>query len=577
METLDEFLDAIYGDTHGYSYVATKEKDGAWNQRFFEWPKERESLEDFVQQESKTKDVYYGPALYSRPQATKGSIRDSRVFWCEFDGTVPETLDGIPRPHIRVRSSKDGHEHWYWKTPPVGLNELERINRRLAYYLGADTSGWDATQVLRPPGTKNFKNAERVRDVTIISTRPGISNFTELDASLPTAPEIVEIPIATDLPPLEEVVAKYAFPEETFKLLRSGSEEGDRSKDLMHLGYAVAELGMTDDEILSILVNADTAWGKFKDRPDRLIRLAEIVTRCREKYPDLQSKSTSLNYYGFTSLIENVPEVEWAWEGLLEKGGTLLLSGPPGIGKTQFALNMCMHFSLGEDFLGFKVPRPYRVAFFSLEMGQSELLVFYRLLQKNYKTGQLEVLDKNFLTFPVGEPMYLTNAAIQIQVEEIVERLELDGVIFDSLGSTTSESLLSDSDARQIMDWNDRFRNRYGVFTGYIHHNRKASGDNKRPNKLADVYGSVYFQARPTTIICLWENRQDASGNSLECIPLKVRLAPKPSPFIIQRSFNLNYTRKEQGTILPPKRETKVPDKQESRVVQPGRPGIGFG
>src|SRR3546814_13518964 len=33
----------------------------------------------------------------------------------------------------------------------------EELNRRLTYHVGADHGGWDLTQVLRFPGTKNYK------------------------------------------------------------------------------------------------------------------------------------------------------------------------------------------------------------------------------------------------------------------------------------------------------------------------------------------------------------------------------------------------------------------------------------
>lgn len=574
MTDLEEFFDLIYDGEEGYAYTATKSGED-FNQEFFEWPKQKDALVEHVLEESKDKDVYYGPALYERPVARKHSVRGARVFWCEFDGVLPKDLQGIPRPHLRVRSSTDGHEHWYWRSDKlVSPTDLENVNRRITYTLGADTSGWDSTQILRPPETLNFKRDSTGIAVTLVGQRNSFTSLNHLDNILPGTPEPIEIPANTELPEVSGVIASYTFSKELFKLFREGPEGEDRSRGLMNLGYELVELGMKDDEVLALLVHADNRWGKFKERPDRLIRLAEIVSVGRQKYPNAINSEDSfgLQPFGFDALLKHDVQIEWVWEGLLEKSGTLLISGPPAIGKTQFALNMALNFCLGQDFLGFVVPRTYRVGFFSLEMGHAELKVFYGELRKSFDDEETLILDKQFLTFPVGEPLYLTNESVQQLVEDLVEEYELDGIIFDSLGSTTPDSLTNDVDARKIMDWNDRFRNRRGVFTTYIHHNRKASGDNKRPNKLADVYGSVYFQARPTSVFCLWENRADRAGNSIEFIPLKTRLVQKPAPFIIQRDFTLRYTRQDKPIEIEGPRIDLEPEenKQQNSIFDFG-------
>ena len=53
----------------------------------------------------------------------------------------------------------------------------------------------------------------------------------------------------------------------------------------MALGFFGAEKGMSDNEIYSLLINADDRWGKFKNRSDRTKRLLDIINRARHKYP----------------------------------------------------------------------------------------------------------------------------------------------------------------------------------------------------------------------------------------------------------------------------------------------------
>lgn len=115
------------------------------------------------------------------------------------------------------------------------------------------------------------------------------------------------------------------------------------------------------------------------------------------------------------------------------------------------------------------------------------------------------------------------------------------------------------------MDWADRLRKTTGVFTWWIHHNRKASGDNKRPNKLADVYGSQYITARATTVIGLWDS---GTFNSLSLIPLKLRLAKKPEPFLIYRDDLLKFSHiKGDSTSILPNTPKLLPDTLALEVV----------
>jgi hypothetical protein len=111
--------------------------------------------------------------------------------------------------------------------------------------------------------------------------------------------------------------------------------------------------------------------------------------------------------------------------------------------------------------------------------------------------------------------------------------------VVDSLGSATDEEV-SDEKFKKFFHWNDQLRARTGAFTWYIHHHRKASGDNKKPNKLSDVYGSQYITSYATTVLCLWEG---SVVDSTQLIPLKVRLAKKPPAFNMHKDGNLHFTR----------------------------------
>jgi hypothetical protein len=79
------------------------------------------------------------------------------MLWADMDGADPRELR-LP-PTIALESSP-GRYVGLWLTDNV---VTEQLNKRLAYSIGADKSGWDLTQVLRMPGTINYKYASRPR------------------------------------------------------------------------------------------------------------------------------------------------------------------------------------------------------------------------------------------------------------------------------------------------------------------------------------------------------------------------------------------------------------------------------
>lgn len=563
---LESFLSYIYENETGYIYLATKSPETRdWEQFFFEWPVQVEDVLSFIRTNRSKSEVYLAPAIFTEKDAHKQFVRGANVVWVEFDGLIPKDLQGVPEPTCRIRSSFDSNEHWYWKLDQfTAPDELERINRALTYKFGADSSGWDCNQVLRPPETFNHK---KKKEVSLVSLAGSVVLGRDLFVGLPDPPPLPEAPLPTEVPQVEHVIMKYALPEKVRALFMSGSP--DRSDGLMALGYYGAEMGMSQGEILAVLLNADERWGKFKGRPDRMTRLMEIVTRAKMKYPTPvgiylveDRPGPKLVPYGLKTLLATEVQLEWQWTGLLQRAGYILVTGPSQVGKTQFSLNGAAALALGKPFLD-RETRQARIGFFSLEMGLTDVKHFLQSQAGAYSPEELDILEDNLQIFPLGEPLYLSNDAIRKEVEEIVGDLKLGGIVIDSLGSATDEEV-SDEKVKRHFHWNDQFRQRTGCFTWYIHHHRKATGDNKRPNKLSDVYGSQYITSYATTVLGLWPG---SSSNSVQLLPLKVRLAECPPPFYMQRNSLLNFTRIANAQVQLVPSEPADSDGQSS--VQP--------
>jgi hypothetical protein len=103
---------------------------------------------------------------------------------CYVDGDGAKPTANTPPPTAVVASSPGREQYWWRLSRPVEPEAGEDLNRRLAYAMSADLSGWDLTQLLRVPGTRNCKYPEApVVELTHLS---GDSyDPLELAASLP--------------------------------------------------------------------------------------------------------------------------------------------------------------------------------------------------------------------------------------------------------------------------------------------------------------------------------------------------------------------------------------------------------
>ena len=82
--------------------------------------------------------------------------RDEHALWADLDEVDPESIKDY-RPSIAWESSP-GRYQALWLAASgdfQGASWPGNENQQLTYYVGADRSGWDTTQLLRIPGWIN--------------------------------------------------------------------------------------------------------------------------------------------------------------------------------------------------------------------------------------------------------------------------------------------------------------------------------------------------------------------------------------------------------------------------------------
>lgn len=538
MSELGDWIDFLYSDQTGYVYAPVRKTPTDWVTKFFQYPQEKEQLASWITVWGQTADVFLAPSIFKDKSPVKKSVKGSSVVWAEFDGQTSLDLSQVPEPSAVIQSSKDNHFHIYWRIPFSPGEVVEDINRRLTYNLNADSSGWDSTQILRPPFTVNFKRHLPVLLKSMGGSTYDVSSFD----SLPKVPLPPTAPGIESILDVHKVLALNKVPDKLWDLIENPKNEvGERSTYLMYLGYSLAEAGFGYEALISILLYADGKVGKFVGRTDQLQRLSEIASRAiHEKGSTDEPQEES---YSYLQLLNDDASIDFHWEPFLPVLGRCLVTGSPGVGKTLFTTSLASHLSLGRDFLGFKISAPCRSLYVSLEMGKAGLKRAMLKQAGVFSEEELALIDKNFKWVPVGHQYEFS------EIRKNIKKDRPDVLFLDSMFAISKGDLSGEEEPRRIFDWLDLFREEFGVATCLIHHNRKPSDGNKKPKSLADIYGNVMIQARIDTAMILWKND---TKQYIEVIPDKVRY-DDIFPFnIVRDSKTLHYSLKDtptQGSI----------------------------
>jgi hypothetical protein len=126
---------------------------------YFAYPKDARRAEEYCMRHSDGgREVYQCAHLLTSRRRVKRTAAPLVACYVDGDGAKPEA--NAPKPTAVVVSSPGREQFWWRLSRLVEPEEGEKLNRRLAYAMGADLSGWDLTQLLRVPGTRNRKYPE---------------------------------------------------------------------------------------------------------------------------------------------------------------------------------------------------------------------------------------------------------------------------------------------------------------------------------------------------------------------------------------------------------------------------------
>ena len=153
----------IFGESEGILAVFSGERSEPGSKQlddprtfYLDYPREAGRAEALCRRLShEGREVYQCAHLLTAKRRVKA--RAASLTACYVDGDGAKPTINMPRPSAIVASSPGREQYWWRLSRPVEPEEGEEINRRLAYAMSADLSGWDLTQLLRVPGTRNRK------------------------------------------------------------------------------------------------------------------------------------------------------------------------------------------------------------------------------------------------------------------------------------------------------------------------------------------------------------------------------------------------------------------------------------
>ena len=295
MAGLVDFFETAYGDTTGFICIATRRPEGKFAEQFFSYPDEAQRAEEVIRSRALVENVYFCPQLLKERRRVKVNVDQVGCIWADLDECHPKYLR--IKPSICYETSPGRYQALWTLSQPVDAEDAEDAARRIAYHhsdQGSDRSGWDLTQLLRIPGTRNYKygqgaEAPKVRVLDWNDDTHPLSDFRDLYDQTPGY-EYLDIPFPEFVPEDGEKILernRHRINGAAFTLFHR-EPETDRSSALFRLEMYCLEAGLSLPEVFQVC--RDAACNKFTGQP---IRLWKDICRAQSRHAE-QSRMATL-------------------------------------------------------------------------------------------------------------------------------------------------------------------------------------------------------------------------------------------------------------------------------------------
>lgn len=498
--------------------VSTKSKSGKWKDHFFKWPISYRELRDFFGKYS-TDDynLYFCPHGFSKPERKKPFATGTRFLWADLDEKEPEKCDPVPQI-AWLSSPKRYAALWKLNKFHKDKDKIEGINRAMTYASDADHGGWDFTQVLRIPGTRNHKYEKSPEGKLLWKkdNQYGLDSFPDEEEVVSNHGDPVEI--------LSQVRKKIK--RATLALLTARqATQGKRSEVIWKLENELHEQGVTRDQ--SFILIKHSVWNKFAGRRDEDGQLKRELAKVHGKHerpsiagakPKKGEREADADYLtGLVRMQDVIAEdVDWLWYPYIPLGKLTLLEGDPGLGKSWLTMALSSFVSRGQSLPEQTVMKSGTVLIMSAEDGLADTL-----------KPRLELLSANNKNiFALPDPVRFDEEGVE-DIEDYVEQIRPSLMIVDPLVAYMGGDvdLHKANETREVMARMSRLCEKYHMAGLAVRHLTKGGRD----KSIYRGIGSIDLTAAARSVLMVGRNPDDPNDSRVIC-HLKSNLAPLGQP-----------------------------------------------
>lgn len=519
-------IDHLWSQQPGkYFCLATKSESGKWREHFFS-REEIKNTRKFIR-DHRDDDIYFCPHGFSRPERKKEYAVRPNMLWADMDEINPNEID--VRPTIAIESSPNRFVGLWM----IDQQMTEELNRHLTYAIGADKSGWDLTQVLRVPGTINYKYKEQPRTRALWTNGDGyrvrdlIKRIGEPEEEIETE----ESDAAAVYKKWERKLSHWLRRE----LINGKPTRGKRSEMIWKIGNALLEAGLPQADALTLL--AASPWNKFKGRRNEFEQLERELDKALNKHMNghkhsgtKESDEDDEDYNGsivFQSLDEAEEEfMDWIYYPYLALGELTIMEGDPGLGKSYLAQMIAKAICDGERLPCVDKrhsPVKGRVVYFDMENSIGTVT------KKRMSANGLV----NMQSFEQCEvPFSIDDEDSMDEIYEHLEKVQPKLVVFDTLNTYIGKSdTFKGSEAYQAFG---KFRQLAKDFDCAVLVLRHLTKTNHSSRALYRGQGNIAFSALARVVITVGVDPQDQDTRVMAVTKLNVARVPQALTFTIE-------------------------------------------
>lgn len=496
--------------------LCTKSGSKTWRTEFFRRP--FAGVDKFIQ-DNADKNIYFCPHLFSRKVRRKESAVLPPMLWADLDEVDPRKCD--VKPTIAIESSPGRHVGLWMIDKPM----TEELNKRLTYHLGADTGGWDLTQVLRVPRTVNYKYASMPRVRMMWDDGPKWS-VADLERKLPERKKSATISSDGAL----EIYKKYehSLTQEARSLMNSTpTNRSDRSAALWKIERSLIEAGATRRE--AFIYCRVSPWNKFRDRENGDEQLKhELDKGIDEK---LEERANKQEYVPFQTSMADVEEeeIDWLWWPYLAQGEVTIIEGDPGVGKS-YAMQMIAKAICDGD----RLPSPRGGPPRRVKRGR----VFYADVENSGATVTKKRLRMNGCHhmenfFQEEEPFTIDDEKFMRRLYDVIEEVRPLLIVFDTvnlyIGKADTDKA---SQTTQALENFQDIARRFHCSVVIVRHLTKGKGRDTKA--LYRGQGNIAFTAVSRIVMTVGQDPEDEDTKVLSVTKLNLAKIPRALTFTIE-------------------------------------------